>query len=81
MFVHTAEKGSDLRHKGPSMLLRQRATSFYERRGVDLVVAGKKVGGRELVCHCFGGINYQIEHHLFPSVNHVHLPRIAPIVR
>jgi fatty acid desaturase len=39
------------------------------------------VGGRELVCHCFGGINYQIEHHLFPSVNHVHLPRIAPIVR
>jgi fatty acid desaturase len=39
------------------------------------------VGGRELVCHFFGGINYQIEHHLFPSVNHVHLPRISKIVR
>jgi fatty acid desaturase len=39
------------------------------------------VGGRELVCHFFGGINYQIEHHLFPSINHVHLPRIAPIVK
>jgi fatty acid desaturase len=28
-----------------------------------------------------GSINYQIEHHLFPGMNHIHLPRIAPIVR
>jgi linoleoyl-CoA desaturase len=28
-----------------------------------------------------GGLNYQIEHHLFPSICHVHLPEIAPIVR
>jgi fatty acid desaturase len=26
------------------------------------------------------GLNLQIEHHLFPSINHSHLPRIAPIV-
>lgn len=27
-----------------------------------------------------GGLNYQIEHHLFPSVSHIHYPEIAPIV-
>ena len=28
----------------------------------------------------FGGINYQIEHHLFPTVYHEHFPKIQPIV-
>lgn len=28
-----------------------------------------------------GGLNYQIEHHLFPNVCHVHYPRISKIVR
>ena len=32
-------------------------------------------------CFFFGGINYQIEHHLFPTISHVHYPAIAPIVR
>jgi fatty acid desaturase len=27
-----------------------------------------------------GGLNYQIEHHLFPTVNHCHYPNIQPIV-
>jgi linoleoyl-CoA desaturase len=29
----------------------------------------------------FGGINYQIEHHLFPNMSFVHYPNIAPIVK
>jgi len=28
-----------------------------------------------------GGLNYQIEHHLFPGVNHEHLPNLKPIVQ
>lgn len=28
-----------------------------------------------------GGLNYQIEHHLFPKVSHVHYPAISSIVR
>jgi linoleoyl-CoA desaturase len=28
-----------------------------------------------------GGLNFQIEHHLFPGMNHTHLPSISPIVR
>lgn len=33
------------------------------------------------VCAMFGGINYQIEHHLFPQISHVHYPQISPIVQ
>lgn len=28
-----------------------------------------------------GGLNYQVEHHLFPRVSHVHYPALAPITR
>ena len=28
-----------------------------------------------------GGLNYQIEHHLFPRVPHTHYPHIATIVQ
>ena len=30
---------------------------------------------------CIGGLNYQIEHHLFPNVCHVHYRKIASIVK
>ena len=28
-----------------------------------------------------GGLNFQVEHHLFPRISHIHYPKIAPIVR
>ncbi|MEP5365775.1 MAG: fatty acid desaturase, partial [Reichenbachiella sp.] len=28
-----------------------------------------------------GGLNFQVEHHLFPDICHVHYPAIAPIVQ
>lgn len=28
-----------------------------------------------------GGLNYQVEHHLFPLISHIHYPQIAPIVK
>lgn len=28
-----------------------------------------------------GGLNFQVEHHLFPRISHIHYPSIAPIVR
>lgn len=34
-----------------------------------------------LICYLFGGINYQIEHHLFPTLCHIHLPKIKSIVK
>lgn len=37
--------------------------------------------GSRWVCYLFGGLNFQIEHHLFPQVCHMLYPEIAPIVR
>jgi linoleoyl-CoA desaturase len=31
--------------------------------------------------HLLGGLNFQVEHHLFPTVCHVHYPKIQKIVR
>jgi len=33
-----------------------------------------------LLSWLFGGLNFQIEHHLFPKICHVHYPALAPIV-
>lgn len=34
----------------------------------------------KLVTFLFGGLNHQVEHHLFPHVCHTHLHKIAPLV-
>lgn len=37
--------------------------------------------GNKFLTWYLGGLNYQVEHHLFPRVCHVHYPQIAPIVK
>ncbi len=37
--------------------------------------------GSALVTWYTGALNFQIEHHLFPKICHLHLPALAPIVR
>jgi linoleoyl-CoA desaturase len=37
--------------------------------------------GNKLVSYLIGGLNYQIEHHLFPQICHVHYPAISAIVK
>jgi len=37
--------------------------------------------GNKLLCWYIGGLNYQIEHHLFPKICSVHYPEISSIVR
>eukprot|EP01039_Chlorochromonas_danica_P006031 gene6031-6641_t len=44
------------------------------------VCTAANVGGAWLA-FINGGLNYQIEHHLFPRIQHSHYPTIAPIVR
>jgi linoleoyl-CoA desaturase len=36
--------------------------------------------GNSIISWFVGGLNYQIEHHLFPKVSHVHYPAISKIV-
>jgi len=31
-------------------------------------------------CWLVGGLNFQVEHHLFPSISHVHYPKLSSIV-
>lgn len=50
--------------------------SFLRRQ----VVTAANVCGSKLAW-LNGGLNYQIEHHIFPRVSHAHYPTIAPIVR
>ena len=35
----------------------------------------------KLVSWLVGGLNFQIEHHLFPKISHVHYPEISKIIR
>ncbi|MGN6421323.1 MAG: fatty acid desaturase family protein [Pseudobacter sp.] len=35
----------------------------------------------KVVCWLVGGLNFQIEHHLFPKISHVHYPAISKIIR
>ena len=53
-------------------------SNFYKHQ----VVTAQNFGTDSLFCFYFsGGLNYQIEHHLFPSINHCHLPALSPGVR
>lgn len=37
--------------------------------------------GNKLVSWLVGGLNFQIEHHLFPKISHVHYPAISKIIK
>jgi len=45
------------------------------------VLTSRNVRGGRLVDVALGGLNYQIEHHLFPAMPSVNLPAAQPIVR
>ena len=48
--------------------------NFYKHQ----IVTAQNFGNGSLFCYYFsGGLNYQIEHHLFPTVNHCHLPALS----
>lgn len=37
--------------------------------------------GNKIVSWFAGGLNYQVEHHLFPRISHIHYPALSKIVR
>lgn len=37
--------------------------------------------GNAIISWFVGGLNYQVEHHLFPRVSHIHYPAISELVR
>jgi linoleoyl-CoA desaturase len=37
--------------------------------------------GNRVISWMVGGLNFQIEHHLFPQISHIHYPALSKIVR
>jgi fatty acid desaturase len=64
-------------HKGMPMLAADDQTDFLRRQ----VLTSRNVRGSWLVDFALGGLNYQIEHHLFPSMPRPNLRRSQPLVR
>jgi fatty acid desaturase len=64
-------------HKGMPVLTEQDELDFLRRQ----VLTSRNVRGGRLVDFVFGGLNYQIEHHLFPSLPRPSLHRAQGIVR
>jgi fatty acid desaturase len=64
-------------HKGMPTLTEGHTLDFLRKQ----VLTSRDVIGRRWVDFTLGGLNYQIEHHLFPSMPRPNLRRAQPIVR
>jgi fatty acid desaturase len=64
-------------HKGMPVLSADEDTDFLRRQ----VLTSRNVRGGWLVDVVLGGLNYQIEHHLFPSMPSASLRRAQPMIR
>jgi fatty acid desaturase len=64
-------------HKGMPILSAHDRTDFLRRQ----VLTSRNVTGGWLTDLALGGLNYQIEHHLFPSMPRPNLRRSQPLIR
>lgn len=63
-------------HKGMPQVPAELKLSFFHKQ----VLTSRNIIGKGMTA-VFGGLNYQIEHHLFPSMPRPHLARAAQIVK
>ena len=47
----------------------------------QIQTTAKFATGNKLISWLVGGLNFQIEHHLFPKISHIHYPAISKIIR
>ena len=64
-------------HIGMPILPKDVKIDFLRRQ----VLMSRNISGGRVVDTLMGGLNFQIEHHLFPSMSRPNLRRAAPIVR
>jgi fatty acid desaturase len=64
-------------HKGMPLLSKDDELDYLRRQ----VLTARNIRGGPVIDYAFGGLNYQIEHHLFPSMPRPSLRRAQPIVR
>ncbi|WP_084500083.1 fatty acid desaturase [Brevibacterium album] len=65
------------KHKGMPLLPADAEVDFLRRQ----VLTSRSIRGGLLVDWAMGGLNHQIEHHLFPRMPSMNLRRVRPIVR
>lgn len=63
-------------HKGMPIVPRDATFDFLRRQAM----MSRNIRGSRLLDVAMGGLNYQIEHHLFPSMPRPHLRKAAPII-
>ena len=63
-------------HKGMPLVPRDAKIDFFERQ----VMTSRNIRGSWLKDNLMGGLNYQVEHHLFPSMARPYLKRAHDIV-
>jgi fatty acid desaturase len=64
-------------HKGMPTLSDEEELDFLRRQ----VLTSRNVRGSRLVDFLLGGLNYQIEHHLFPNMPRPNLRHAQPLIR
>jgi len=64
-------------HKAMPLIDSAAASGFARRQ----VTTARNISGGRLTTFMLGGLNYQIEHHLFPSMPRPNLPRVQGLVR
>jgi len=63
-------------HKGMPLVPKALRLDFLRRQ----VLMSRDIRGTPFLDFMMGGLNYQIEHHLFPSMARPHLRRAAPMI-
>ena len=64
-------------HKGMPLIPKDARVDFLRRQ----VLTSRNIRGGRLTEWGMGGLNYQIEHHLFPRMPSMNLRKVRPIVR
>lgn len=64
-------------HKGMPLVPKGMRVDFLRRQ----VLMSRNIHGGRVTDFMMGGLNYQIEHHLFPSMPRPNLAKVAPLVR
>jgi fatty acid desaturase len=64
-------------HKGMPIIAPEARLDFFTKQ----VRTSRNVSGGWWATWLMGGLNYQVEHHLFPSMSRLHLSRAREIVR
>ena len=64
-------------HKGMPMLTASEEADYLRRQ----VLTSRNIRGGPVIDYLLGGLNYQIEHHLFPSMPRPNLRKSQPLIR